>query len=102
MRPSDARSPHPAVGTIVDDDLTEAQSDPDEIAANEQASAGLFPGRLKIRSTSVPEIVQAATRHGVHSSVVIGQVQRLTDNWSLHRAHIPKVRPALHDEGLMS
>ena len=89
-------------GTIVDDDLTEAQSDPDEIAANDQASAWLFPGRLKIRSTSVPEIVQAATRHGVHPSVVIGQIQRLTDNWSLHRAHIPKVRPELHDEGLMS
>ena len=92
----------PQSGAIVDDDLTEAQIDPDEIAANAQASTWLFPDRLKIRSTSVPEIVQAATRHGVHPSVVIGQIQRLTDNWSLHRAHIPKVRPALHDEGLMS
>ena len=92
----------PQSGAIVDDDLTEAQSYPDEITANEQASAWLFPGRLKMRSTSVPEIVQAATSHGVHPSVVIGQVQRLTDNWSLHRAHIPKVRRALHDEGLMS
>ena len=73
-----------------------------EITANEQASAWLFPGRLKMRSTSVPEIVQAATGHGVHPSVVIGQVQRLTDNWSLHRAHIPKVRPALQDTGLLS
>ena len=92
----------PQSGAILDDDVTEAKTDPDEIAADEQASTWLFPGKLRIRSTSVSEIVQAATDHNVHPSVVIGQIQRLTDNWSLHRAHIPRVRPTLLDEGLMS
>ncbi len=92
----------PQSGAIVDDDLTEAKTDPDEIAADQQASTWLFPGKLRIRSTSVSEIVQAAADHNVHPSVVIGQIQRLTENWSLHRAHIPKVRPTLLDAGLMS
>ena len=92
----------PQSGAIVDDDITQAKTHPDEIAADEQASTWLFPGKLRIRSTSVSEIVQAATDHDVHPSVVIGQIQRLTDNFSLHRAHIPRVRPALQDAGLMS
>lgn len=92
----------PQSGAIVDDDLTEVKTDPEEVAADEQASAWLLPGKLRIRSTSVAEIAQAATDHNVHPSVVIGQIQRLTDNWSLHRAHIPRVRPALQDAGLMS
>ena len=92
----------PQSGAIVDDDLTKAKTDPEEIAADEQASAWLIPGKLMMRSTTVSEIAQAATDHQVHPSVVIGQIQRLTDNWSLHRAHIPKVRPDLQDAGLMS
>ena len=92
----------PESGAIVDDDITEAKTHPDEIAADEQASTWLFPGKLRIRSTSVSEIVQAASDHGVHPSVVIGQIQRLSENYSLHRAHIPRVRPALQDAGLMS
>jgi HTH-type transcriptional regulator/antitoxin HigA len=92
----------PQLGAIVDDDLTVTRTDPDEIAADEQASAWLFPGKLMMRSTAVSEIAQTATDHQVHPSVVIGQIHRLTDNWSLHRAHIPKVRPDLQDAGLMS
>ncbi len=92
----------PQSGAIVDDDLTVTKTHPDEIAADEQASTWLFPGKLMMRSTTVSEIAQTATDHQVHPSVVIGQIQRLTDNWSLHRAHIPKVRPDLQDAGLMS
>ena len=92
----------PQSGAIVDDDIMEAKTHPEEVAADEQASAWLLPGKLRIRSTSVAEIVQAATDHNVHPSVIIGQIQRLSENWSLHRAHIPRVRPTLQDAGLMS
>ncbi len=92
----------PQSGAIVDDDVMDAKTDPEEVTADELASAWLLPGKLRIRSTSVAEIAQAATDHKVHPSVVIGQIQRLSDNWSLHRARIPKVRPTLQDAGLMS
>ncbi|MDE0493884.1 MAG: HigA family addiction module antitoxin [Acidimicrobiaceae bacterium] len=89
-------------GAIIEDDLTETSNDPDEIEANEQARTWLFPDGFKIASSSVSAIVEAATRYGRHPSVVIGQVQRETERYSLHRAHIPKVRPELEDAGLLS
>ena len=87
---------------IVDDDLTSAQSDPIEIAANEQATAWLFPSGYEITSTSVQAILAAAVQYQVHSSVVIGRVQRDTGDWRRHRTRIPKVRPHLAEAGLMS
>lgn len=88
--------------TIVDDDLTQEQLDPLERAANDQASAWLFPDGLRVTSTSVPAIMEAAARHQVHASLVVGQVQRETQNWKRHRAHIPKVRSDLEAAGLLS
>lgn len=88
--------------SILDDDLMEPQHDPKEIEANDQASAWLFPGGFEIDSYSVPSIVAAASRYEVHSSVVVGRVQRDSDNWKIHRTKIPKVRAHLSDAGLMS
>jgi HTH-type transcriptional regulator / antitoxin HigA len=88
--------------SIVDDDVTGEQTDPSEVAANDQASAWMFPGGFAVRSTSVPAILEAADHYRVHPSVVIGQVQRQTQNWSRYRTRIPKVRPYLVEAGLMS
>lgn len=77
---------------IVDDNLTDPQTEPNEIEANDQATAWLFPGGFQVESTSVPAIVAAASEYKVHASVVIGQLQRKNGNWKLHRARIPKVR----------
>jgi HTH-type transcriptional regulator/antitoxin HigA len=88
--------------SIVDDDVTGKQTDPNEVAANAQATDWLFPGGFEIASSSVPVILDASGRYGVHPSVVIGQVQRLTGDWRRHRNRIPKVRPDLAEAGLMS
>ncbi len=92
----------PDEAALVDDDLTDPQTDPNEIAANDQASAWLFPGGFEIGSNSVPAIVAAAARYEVHASVVIGRIQRDTRNWRLHRARIPKVRATLAEVGALS
>ena len=87
---------------IVDDDLAAAQTDPNEIAANEQASTWLFPGGYDISSQTVPAMLEAAQRYEVHVSVIVGRVQRDTNDWRRHRTKIPKVRPFLTEAGLMS
>lgn len=89
-------------GAIFDDDLMEPQSDPDEVAANEQAASWLFPGGFETSEISVSAIIQTATRFNVHPSVVIGHIQHETENYSLHRSRIPKVRPELQEAGLLS
>ena len=92
----------PDGSVIVDDDLTSVQTDPDEIAANEQATAWLFPDGYEISSTSTQAILEAALRYRVHPSVVIGRVQRDSGDWRRYRTKIPKVRPFLAEAGLMS
>ena len=89
-------------GTILDDDLTEPQDDPDEIAANEQAGGWLFPSGFEIKSTSVPAILEASSQYEVHPSVVVGRVQHDTQNWRRYRNRIPKVRSELREAGLLS
>lgn len=89
-------------GAILDDDLMEPQSDPDEVAANDQATEWLFPGGFEVASTSVSAIIQAASRYNVHPSVVVGHIQYKTKKFSLYRNRIPKVRPDLQDAGLLS
>lgn len=88
--------------SIMDDDVVATQTDPNEVAANDQASAWLFPGGFRIESPSIPSIVGASQLYGVHPSVVVGQVQRQTQNWSRYRSKIPKVRPYLLEAGLLS
>ena len=92
----------PDSDSIIDDDLTEPQRDPKEIEANDQASAWLFPGGFEIDAKSVPSIVATASRYQVHSSVVIGRIQRDSGDWKLHRTKIPKVRAHLSDAGMLS
>ena len=92
----------PEAPAIVDDDLMETQSDPNEIAANDQASAWLFPGGFEITSTSLPAIVATAERYQVHPSVVLGRVQRDKQNWKLHRPQIQKVRALLAEQGVLA
>ena len=87
---------------ILDDDLTSVQTYPNEIAANEQATASLFADGYEISSTSTKAILEAALRYRVHPSVAIGRVQRDTGNWRRHQTKIPKVRPDLTEAGLMS
>jgi len=88
--------------SIVDDEVGSEVADDRESAANMQASRWLFPDGFALGSTSVPSMVEAAMRYGVHPSVVIGRVQRDTGNWSQHRAKIPKVRPYLAEAGMLS
>ena len=89
-------------GSILDDDLTVPRDDPDEVAADEQASAWLFPSGFQIKSASVPAILEASLLYEVHPSVVVGRVQYETQNWSRYRNRIPKVRSELQDAGLLS
>ncbi len=91
----------PGDPAIVDDDLMDTQNDPNEIAANDQASAWLFPGGFEISSTTLPAIVATAERYQVHPSVVLGRVQRDSQNWKLHRPQIAKVRTILAEQGVL-
>ncbi len=88
--------------TIIDHNLIADSDDPREAAANEKATAWRFPDGFKIENVSVPEVIEASDRYGVHPSMVIGQIHWKTKRWSLYRAHIPKVRPELEDAGLLS
>lgn len=87
--------------SIVDVDVTGNQTDPIEQAANDQATAWLFPDGFEIDQTSVWAIDRAAESYGVHRSVIMGQIQRRTGSWGRYRKEIPKVRPVLIDAGLM-
>ena len=89
-------------GAIIDDDLIGDSSDSRELAANEQASTWRFPGGFRIGRISVPAVIEASNRYGVHPSVVIGQIHWETKKHSLYRTHIPKVRSELQEAGLLS
>lgn len=88
--------------TILDDDLTVPRNHPDEVEADAQASAWLFPSGFQIKSASVPAILEASLRYEVHPSVVAGRVQYDTKNFSRYRNRIPKVRSELQDAGLLT
>lgn len=84
--------------SIVDDNLIGDETVEVEQAANELASDWLFPEGFACPSTKVAAIVAAAQQRGVHSSVVIGRLQREHSLWNLHRTQIPKVRSVLSDD----
>ena len=88
--------------TIVDDDLSGEQHDPREIQANHQALAWLFPDGFHVESTTPTAIASAAAKYRVHPSVVLGQIHKRTDTWTLHRSLVAKVRSDLTTAGLMS
>lgn len=89
--------------TIIDEDIRGDQVDPNEIEANEIAHRWTFPDGFEMPpSMSAGSLVAAARHYGVHSSVIIGQVQRRTGQWNQHRNRIPKVRPVLDEAGLLS
>jgi HTH-type transcriptional regulator/antitoxin HigA len=92
----------PGDQAIVDDDVNELQTDPNEVAANDQASYWLFPKGFELASTTVPAIVHAAGVYEVHPSVVLGRVQRERNDWKLHRSLVPKVRSLLAEQGVLS
>jgi HTH-type transcriptional regulator/antitoxin HigA len=85
---------------IVDDDIAGGTSQADEEAANVRATLWLFPRGFRAPTRRVADIVAAAAEYGVHPSVVIGQIHRREGMWTLHRAHIPKVRTVLADDEL--
>ena len=89
-------------GTIVDDDLNGEQSDPREIQANDRAVAWLFPDGFHVESTTRTAIASAAAKYRVHPSVVLGQIHKRSDTWTLHRSLVAKVRSDLTTAGLMS
>lgn len=88
--------------TIIDDNLVAESDDPREAAANAKATEWRFPDGFRIKAVSVPAVIEASDRYGVHSSMVIGQIQWETKRWNLYRSYIPKVRPELEDAGLLS
>ena len=88
--------------TIVDDDLSGEQNDPREVEANDQAVSWLFPDGFSVESTTPTAIASAAARYRVHPSVVLGQIHKRTDTWTLHRSLVAKVRSDLTAAGLMS
>jgi HTH-type transcriptional regulator/antitoxin HigA len=87
--------------SIIEYDIADVATDPLEIEANERAHRWLFPEGFQVESASLPAIVGAAGELGVHPSIVLGQIQRRRDNWTLHRRLIPKVRSVLRDEGML-
>lgn len=79
------------------------QVDPRETEANDQAARWTFPHGLRLPDAiSAADIAEVAVRHGVHPSVIIGQVQRMTGRWDLHRRKIPKVRRVLQEAGCLA
>lgn len=91
----------PSNSVWIDDEITGSKVDPREVAADEQAGAWIFPEGFEIESARVPAILAAATRYGVHPSVVIGQLHHERGDYKLLRSHIPKVRDQLPDEDAM-
>ncbi|HJY24589.1 MAG TPA: HigA family addiction module antitoxin [Actinomycetes bacterium] len=92
----------PSTPVIVDDNLDEAQQSPIEIQANEQAARWMFPDGFDVVALRVPAVISAASRHGVHVSLVIGRLQRDLNDWKKLRSEIPRVRTHLTDAGLLS
>ena len=92
----------PEDSAIVDEKILESLDDPQERAADRQASEWMFPEALDVSATSVQAISAAATRFDVHPNLVIGRLQKETGNWSMYRTKIQKVRRCLYDAGLMS
>ena len=88
--------------TIYDDDLFEESEDIKERAADDQVANWLFPNGFEYDSTSVSAVNAAAKRYEVHPSVVIGRIHFETGEHRLHRSHLPKARPALAHEGLLT
>lgn len=88
---------------ILDEDVAASTSDPVEVEASEQALRWVFPTGLTVDgSESVGVIARLAAEHGVHPSVVIGQVQRRSGNWSRFRTKVPKVKDVLAAMEMMS
>jgi len=87
---------------ILDDDLMAEQTDPQELEANERASEWLFPDGFAADGDSLNAILETATRYAVHPSMVIGRIQRETNDWRRFRNRIPKVRPDLKSAGLLA
>jgi HTH-type transcriptional regulator / antitoxin HigA len=82
----------------IDEDLLgEEHLGPNETEANEQAERWLFPTGFQVDSSSVAAVRRAADSYGVHASIIIGQINRRTEQWNLFRNQIPKVRGRLGD-----
>ena len=92
----------PEDSAIVDEEMLKGHHDPQEQAADRQASEWMFPQGFDASATSVQAISAAANRFDVHPNLVIGRLQKETGNWSMHRTKIQKVRHCLYDSGLMS
>lgn len=91
----------PGSGPRIDMDLAGGTADPDETEANRHATEWLFPGGFTTPGRSLNAIMEAAVHHRVHPSVIIGQIHWRTQNHSLHRSRIPRVRPTLENAALM-
>ena len=87
---------------IIDEDLAQGHTDPDEVHADDQASKWLFPDGLKLQPFGASWIEDTAKRHSVHPSCVIGRIQHEQKTYALHRDRIPKVRNELRAAGLIS
>lgn len=89
-------------GSLLDDEPQGgAADDPHEIAANEQASAWLFPDGFDL-DRARRDVDAAAREHAVHPSCVAGRIEYEAGDWSLLPAYHCQVRGALRELGLLS
>jgi len=80
----------------IDEDLLNAAESDIERDANNLAGSWIFKGgfALPTHRPRLPEILAMARQYGVHSSLVIGRLQREgVLDWSDFRRNIPKIRP---------
>ena len=85
---------HGAVRTDEEIDST-IELDESESAANQQASEWILPESVSLPEgrPSMSEILEIAQRYRIHTSFVIGRIQRSRRDWGLLRGYVPRVRP---------
>lgn len=93
---------HQHTGSLLDDEpQAGAADDPLETAADEQASAWLFPDGFDVGRARL-DVEAAAREHAVHPSCVAGRVEYEAGDWSLLSSYHYQVRDALRELELLS
>jgi HTH-type transcriptional regulator/antitoxin HigA len=85
-----------STGVRTDDDvLTSTEVEGPEAQANQQAEDWILPEGtlLPAGRPSMSAVLQVAASHRLHTSFVIGRMQRDRKDWALLRRSIPRVRP---------
>ena len=87
---------------VLDEDITtNTANTAHETAADDQARQWLLPDGFKTPTATLADARLCAEHFKLELSVVIGQIQRTHQRWELLRRHVPQIRPALTEAGLM-